>query len=278
MLEQPKIAQLAPQVTHLTLPARTLPPFNHVNSYLVHDGGVGVLIDPGFSDEVSFKLLQQALAPLELAAIVLTHSHNDHSDGVELLQRHNPELPVYLHPLELPRLAHANLLPLEDGQTLTVGGLTLQAIFTPGHSPGHLSYYLPELKLAFAGDLIAGQGSTWVGHPEGDIGNYLASVERLAALPLRMLAPGHGPPVTAPQARLNEARQHRLERLAQVVAQLSEPRTLSELRARVYPELPEQMAWFAERSLLALLIKLMADGQVARLGEDEAGPYALMAR
>jgi glyoxylase-like metal-dependent hydrolase (beta-lactamase superfamily II) len=272
------VTQLAPQVMRLELPVTTLPPFTHTNTYLVQSADVGMLIDPGFSDEDSLKTVQRCLERQGvrlLKAILLTHSHNDHSDGVQLLQRHYPDAPVYVHPLEYPRLELPNLMALNPERTLMLGDTLIQSVFTPGHSPGHLSYYLPALKLAFVGDIVAGHGSTWVGHPEGDIQDYLASIERLRALKLVTLAPGHGAAIHEPYNRLNEARQHRLERLEQVISQLSTPKTLAELREHIYPELPERMVWFAERSLLALLKKLMADRRVVHLGGDEAGPYGL---
>lgn len=271
------VSQLPAGISRLELPVKTLPPFTHTNTYLVQYADVGMLIDPGFSDENSFETVQQCLERQGvrfLKAILLTHSHNDHSDGVQLVQRHYPDVHVYVHPLEYPRLELPNLVALNPERTLMLGDMVVQSVFTPGHSPGHLSYYLPELKLAFVGDIVAGHGSTWVGHPEGDIQEYLESIERLRALKLVTLAPGHGESIHEPYNRLNEARQHRLERLEQVVTQLSEPKTLAELRERIYPELPERMVWFAERSLLALLKKLMADMRVVHLGDDETGPYS----
>jgi glyoxylase-like metal-dependent hydrolase (beta-lactamase superfamily II) len=126
------------------------------------------------------------------------------------------------------------------------------------------------------GDLVAGHGSTWIGVPEGDIADYLQSIDTLRALKLKQLGPGHGALIHEPYNKLNEARQHRLERLEQVVAALSSGNlNLSELRKAIYPEVPAELERFSEYSLLALLKKLMHDMRVLHLGKDESGPYAL---
>lgn len=255
-----------------------MPPFDHTNSYLVASDGVGVVVDAGFHDigarAALLAALEQAGVRL-LKALALTHTHPDHVAGVPLMQERFPELLVYLHPNELSRLEHPRARALQDGRVLTVGNLALRALHTPGHSPGHLSFHLEEARVALAGDLVAGQGSTWVGHPEGDVEAYLKSLERLRGLEPLVLAPGHGEASREPGAKLQEARQHRLARLEQVYQALADgPKRLAELRERVYPEVPGELARLTESSLLALLKKLMNDLRVLHLGEDEAGPYA----
>lgn len=271
--------RIAPGIWRLELPSRTLPPFSHTNSYLVADGGVGVLVDPGFHERES---LQEVAAALETAqvsflkAVFLTHSHEDHCAGLSLLEERWPGLTVYIHPFELGRLESPNLQALNPDRTLVVGNKTLRTIFTPGHSPGHLSYYLEDDKVALVGDVLAGHGSTWIGLPEGDVAAYLETVDTLRGLKLTALGPGHGEIIRDPYTKLNEVRQHRLERLEQVYRALQAgPLELPELRETVYPGVHEKLAKFTEYSLLALLKKLMEDMRVLHLGEDEAGPYAV---
>ncbi len=272
------LESLASGVWRLPLKSRTMPPFDHTNSYLVENGGVGVMVDAGFHEDRALDALGNALAQTGvrlLKAVLLTHTHPDHTAGLELLSERHPDLPVYVHPNELARLEHPNLRALQDERVLTVGDHTVKALLTPGHSPGHLSFYLEDAKLVLAGDLVAGQGSSWVGHPEGDVDDYLKSLERLRSLNLLMVAPGHGEVSRDPYGKLNEARQHRLDRLEQVYRALAEePLTLSELRERVYPQVPESLVGMSEMSLLALLKKLMNEMRVLHLGNDEPGPYA----
>lgn len=270
--------QIAPGVYRLELPSETLPPFTHTNTYLIADGGVGVLVDPGFHEAESFGRVQRALKTAGvnlLKAILLTHTHPDHVGGLALVQEAF-DTPVYVHPNELGRLEVKNVQALNAGRTLTVGNKTLLSVFTPGHSPGHLSYYLGDEKLALVGDIAAGHGSTWIGVPEGDIDDYFESIDSLRQLKVTALGPGHGQMIADPYGKLNEVRQHRLDRLEQVYLAL-EPKelNLSELCDAVYPGVHEGLKNLAEYSLLALLKKLMNDMRVLHLGEDEQGPYAV---
>ena len=273
--------ELAPGVWQITLPSQTLPPFTHTNGFFISDGGVGVLIDPGFHEQASWDEVASVLETAEvtfLKAVLLTHTHDDHCAGLGFVQEAYPDVTVYVHPLELSRLENSNARGLNADRNITVGNKTVRSVFTPGHSPGHLSYYLDlgHDKLVFAGDVVAGHGSTWIGVPEGDVADYLTTLDTLRSLKLTAIGPGHGEVVTDPYTHLNEARQHRLDRLEQVYNALeSSPLTLTELRGAVYPGVHEKLAEFAEYSLLALLKKLMNDMRVLHLGEDERGPYAV---
>lgn len=280
MSEESKLETLAPGVHRLERPSHTLPPFQTTNSFLIENGGVAVLVDAGFYEKESLNTLQTALERLHVSffkAILLTHTHNDHCEGLGLLQEAFPDLNIYVHGNEYSRVeTHHNLKVLEDKRSLMVGDKVIQAIHTPGHSPGHLSFYLPDDAVVLAGDLVAGKGSTWIGKPEGNISDYLESIEKLRQLKLKQLAPGHGEVIKEPYNKLNEMRSHRLARLEQITTALQEkPLSLSQLRQAIYPDVPVAMAKMADSSLLALIEKLMSDFKVMHLGSNEDGPYAL---
>ena len=262
----------------LELPSNTLPPFSHTNTFIVHDSGVAVLIDPGFSKAADFEKVQAALKEFKLdllKAVLLTHTHIDHIEGLSFVQKAYSDLPIYVHPNELSRLEPApNLVALAGKRTLTVGNTLIETHFTPGHSPGHLSFYLPEDAVCLAGDLVAGKGSSWVGLPEGKVADYLSSIDTLKNLNLKLLAPAHGEVSREPYNKLNQARTHRLARLEQVLTALGEETlSLEELLKRIYPDVPSELKLLAERSLLALLEYQMQAMKVVHLGEDEKGPY-----
>jgi ribonuclease/clavin/mitogillin len=275
------VERISASVWRLELPSRTLPPFTTTNTYLIEDGGVAALVDPGFEpdDAASLAALRRALYSIGatlLKAVLLTHTHADHLAGVPAVLEAHDSPALYVHPLELARVERFVPLALAGERALTVGGTLVRALHTPGHSPGHLSFHLPEEGVLLAGDLVAGQGSVWVGVPEGDVSDYLSSLERVAGLrDLRRLGPGHGQMVDEPYRRLFENRDHRLEREAQVVAALEEPLSLGGLREAVYGDLPAELRAAAESSLLAHLRKLMGEMRVLHLGEDESGPFAL---
>lgn len=261
----------------LALPSSTLAPFTTTNAYLIANNGVGVLVDPGFHEEESLEAVRAALEQAGvrlLKAVLLTHTHGDHCAGLELVGPAFGEAPVYAHPAELARLASTRAVGLEDERVLMVGDTIVRALHTPGHSPGHLCFHAEEEGVIVAGDLVAGTGSVWVGVPEGDVEAYLASLQRLAAIPgLKRLGPGHGPVVSEPYARLEETRLHRLERESQVLEALASPRTLHELRDLVYPQLPDALRSPAEATLLAHLRRLMSQMRVVHLGTGEQGPF-----
>ena len=181
------------------------------NCYLLSDDDTqgAVLIDPG--DEA--ERIIAALNGFELTAVWLTHAHFDHIGALAAVHRQFP-VPVYLHENDRELFAHAaesaaffglaleqpslDTLPLTHAQSLTLGEHKATCLFTPGHAPGHIAFYLSEQGVVFAGDALF-QGS--VGRtdlPGGDHAQLLASIRReLLTLPdeTRVL-PGHGPETT----------------------------------------------------------------------------------
>ena len=272
-------------IWRFALPSETLPPYEHTNSYLIHAGDEAVLIDAGSGDEAVLDALAESLNALgvtRLGALLLTHTHPDHVAGAAALSNRYGA-PVYVHELEQPRLAFPTER-LRGGDTLTVGHRQIGVNHTPGHSPGHLSFALAADDMAaddiatdesrgvtqvvFVGDLLTAAGSTWVGLPGGNVTDYLSSLDVLGALVAgsgnTIFAPGHGPLVHRPEVRLAEVRVHRLRREAELLAALTEPKTLTALQKGIYPEVQDALTWTAEGSLLAQLEKLVREGRVVQ--------------
>ena len=232
--------------------------------YLLASGEDGVLVDIGTDAPSALQKLQRTLTDLNvtrLRALLLTHTHPDHCAGAAWV-RETFGVPSYAHPLETPPFP---ILPLTGGETV----LGVVVHHTPGHSPGHLSFETTGALLI--GDLLAAQGSTWVGLPGGNLRAYLASLESVSkiieARAIGVLGPGHGPSVSHPLRRLREVRAHRLERETQVLSALRHPLTLADLRTAIYPELPAAALRAADGSLLAQLEKLMYEGAVSQTPE-----------
>jgi endoribonuclease LACTB2 len=270
MESQTKIQIIANGVTRLELPARTLPPFTHINSYIVADENNASLVDPGFYEESSLTIVQKSLQGLRLESIVLTHTHPDHIEGIELVRKVYPDIPIHVHELERRKVEHHhNVLSLAMNEPFRVGKVQLQPVFTPGHSPGHVSFYEANSRTVLVGDMVAGFGSIWIGTPEGNINDYFQSLEKLKAFSATALAPGHGDVIYNVSEKLEEVKFHRLQRLEQVRIALQEkPLTLSELRKAIYPGIDPRMEKLAERGLLALLEKLERDEIVHYAAND----------
>jgi hydroxyacylglutathione hydrolase len=177
----------------------------------------GVVIDPG--DEAERILAEVEAAGLTIKYILNTHAHFDHiMANAELVKATGA--PLALHPLDLP-LLRANGgaalfgltassspdpdLELAAGDTITFGNYTLQVLFTPGHTPGHVSFYEPQAKIIFDGDVLFAGGIGRTDLPGGDYETLLASIyERLMVLPDdTTVCSGHGPLTTIGHERVN---------------------------------------------------------------------------
>ena len=252
---------------------RPLPPATHTNAYLVGEPEMA-LIDPGSDDPAELERLFELLGMLEddrrrLAIVLLTHHHADHVAGVAAVRRRYPEVKVAAQ-AETARHIAVDLV-LGDGDWIPlvpgVGDWSLQTIHTPGHARGHLCFFHPRTRSLFSGDtVIGGAGTVIIDPPEGDMGDYVTSLQRLLELPVETLFPGHGAPQGAARARITALLAHREAREARVIEALGgEPRSLPVLLDRVYHDTPRELWPYAERSLLAHLLKLEREGR-ARSG------------
>ncbi len=245
----------------------TLLPATHTNCLLLGDDRLWV-VDPGSPYPEEQEVLRRTLAALsaegrKAVGIVLTHHHIDHIGGAQLLSSE----------LELPIAATAEtaaLLPglrvdkiLRDGDRLEVGPRGWRCLHLPGHTRGHLCLIEDGSSAVVAGDLVAGTGTVIIDPPEGDMTDYLASLDRLLNEKPGTLYPAHGPVVPGGVARLRGYVKHRLEREERVVQALAAQgkATPAQLVPNAYPDIKPELYPFAERSLLAHLIKLVRDGR-----------------
>jgi len=241
-----------------------------------------VLIDPGPALPEHLARVQAVVDGRPVDAILLTHAHSDHAGGASAAATAFGA-PVMAAPDTLGRTGLAGLV-LRDGDTVPVGGpdgdesgadesaggeISLQVIETPGHSADHISLLLLPDRWLFTGDLVLGEGSSAVLHPDGTMSEYLASIRKLEALRPARLLPGHGPPVEEAAARLGEYRRHRLDRERQIqLAIESGSSTVAEIREAVYGPLDPGLQAAAEASVSAHLVHLRERG----VDTPEPGP------
>lgn len=262
----------------LALRTPTLPPATATNTLVVGRKRIAVIepATPYADEQVALDELLGALVGTgaDVAAILLTHHHQDHT-GYATALRERTGAPIYAHALTAARLDFPVDVLLADGQEVALDdGFSLAAMHTPGHAPGHLVFCERRSGLAYAGDLVAGTGTILIDpEDDGDMIAYLASLERVAAARPAALVPAHGPVLDDPQDCLRRYRAHRLMREDRIVAAIPAAwRAVSAVLAEAYADTPTALWPLAARSLEAHLRKLATEGLVRRCGAEVRRP------
>ena len=240
------------------------------NTYLVGDGPAVLCIDPGPDDEAHLEAVVAAAAG-EITHVLLSHSHPDHRPGARRLAGMTG---ATVHALD-PGGGDDGAVPLSDGERVSAGEVTLQAVHTPGHAADHLCFFEPDTRTLFSGDHVLSGMTTVISPPEGDMSDYMRSLERVRALQPRVILPGHGPRVDDAMALLDTYLSHRREREEQVwrAARDRGPGVRpADLVAQIYRGYPEDLWPLAARSVEAHLDKLAREGRALRHGGDAEGP------
>ncbi len=263
--------------------------FTGTGTYIVggERPGAGVaVIDPGPLDDAHLEALLAAVEGQRVSHVLVTHTHRDHAP----LARPFAEAvggPPVLAARPPVRTIHASAaLDEEDDDTfvpdviLTGGehiegdGWTIEALATPGHASNHMAFVLTDENALFSGDHVMGWSTTVVAPPDGDMADYMASLDTVIARGFSTLWPTHGAPVTDPAPFLNAYRAHRLEREQQVLARLhAGDRTIAEMVPVLYAAVDRRLWPAASLSVWAHLIALVRGGRVA--ADPEATPQAL---
>ena len=267
-----RYVEVRPGITMIPLRSETLPPATHTNAVVVGDGSV-LVIDPGSADpeelEGLYGVVERALhGGGRVEAILLTHRHKDHLAGVEAV-RARFQAPVWAHPLAADRVSVDRAL--REGDILEVPGrhpLRLRVLEAPGHSRSHLVFFEETSLTAIAGDVVSGLGTVVIAPPDGNMADYVSSLERLRGLGAMVLIPGHGAPHRGVDRLLAALLEHRRVREGMVLRALEGgPLDAEMLRIRVYSDTPDAAPELAMKTLSAHLEKLTAEGRVKLRGE-----------
>jgi ribonuclease/clavin/mitogillin len=282
--------EIAPDVYYIS--GKNNSRFPYCACLYVRGKNMRVLIDAGMGSSHI-----QPVKKLGIDVLILSHCHIDH----RLTRRQIPEVPVWCHELEEPYLGNKELFltatgikrsgidlknlfdssegifdvkirhNLVDGEQIDLGGLTLVTFYTPGHSPGHLAFYIPEHELLFSADVDLTPFGPFYGHDFADIDDFIQSIKKLRKLNPKIAATGHAGPFEGDISKHFDDYEeviYRRDRL--VLEHLTQPRSLEyftgrNLVFRSYPEPADLIQWFELVHIEKHLKRLAAIGRVRQV-------------
>ena len=268
-MEAGKVVELSPLVRRITAGNGSVFTGPGTNTYLVGKEEVTV-IDPGPAMQEHIDVI--AAAAPNIKQILVTHTHPDHSPGVRLLKE-KLDIPAYGMLTNSSKNQDQTFSPeriLDDGEVFQEEEFSIEVVHTPGHASNHLCFILKEEKLIFTGDHIMNGSTVVIGPPDGNMKQYIQSLEKLKDYDIEKIAPGHGELLENPHEVADWIINHRLEREKKVFQALQEatkgtPDTLVE---KVYDDVDSSLFPIAKASLLAHLIKLEEDQLIYSSGEE----------
>jgi glyoxylase-like metal-dependent hydrolase (beta-lactamase superfamily II) len=250
--------------------------FKGTNTYLVGTTELAV-IDPGPDDPAHIDAIMAAAGPRRVTHILVTHTHRDHTDGLERLRQvTGAKVCGYGRSPLAPKTASTTPsgsefidydfrpdIALRDGDAVSGPGWRLEAVFTPGHAPDHLCFALPQCRVLFCGDHVMAWNTTVVAPPEGNMADYMRSLGRLAARSDEFFMPGHGGRIDQPARWVKAYLLHRQWREQAILDAIrSGHTTIEQIVNLVYCGIDERLRNAASLSVLAHVEHLMARGLV----------------
>ncbi|MEU6173915.1 MBL fold metallo-hydrolase [Streptantibioticus parmotrematis] len=252
------VCVLAPNPSAMTL--------DGTNTWLLSEPGseIAVVVDPGPLDEGHLRdvIATAQASGKRIGLTLLTHGHPDHAEGAARFAELTGTRVRALDPAL--RLGDEGLTA---GEGITVGGLELRVVATPGHTADSLCFEIPADAAVLTGDTVLGRGTTVVAHPDGRLGDYLDSLRVLQALAVEggveTILPGHGPVLTDARGAVEFYLAHRANRLAQVETAVEEGHTTPQaVVSHVYADVDRTLWPAAELSVRAQLDYLREHGLI----------------
>jgi glyoxylase-like metal-dependent hydrolase (beta-lactamase superfamily II) len=273
-----QLVEVVEGIGRVTAPNRGPYTFTGTNSFLIGVDRLFVL-DPGPNDSAHLKALIAAIDGRPVEAILLTHTHRDHS-GLARKLKAKTGAPIWfggphrlyrragwLERRVLSRSCDFGLMPdemLSDGDSLSIDGIGLNVVATPGHCENHLAYSVAGTPYLFTGDHIMGWSSTLVAPPDGSMGDYMRSLDNVIVSPFSYYLPAHGGPIPEGRKYARALRAHRLERDREILLGVgSGANTIGRLVSRIYQGLSPALRPAAAKTVEAHLENLIERGEVA---------------
>ena len=269
--------RLSPLVSRLLAPNPSPFTFKGTGVYILGAGAEVAVIDPGPDMAQHVEALKRALGSRRVSHILVTHTHRDHSPaavalkawsgaktyGLPLAHR---DAPLSTQEGTVDEAHDHDFVPdvmVRDGMRIACDGFELECIATPGHTANHICYALIQERALFSGDHVMGWSTSVIAPPDGDMGQYFASLEKLKAREDHILYPTHGSPITKPQEWLGQLIAHRHMREEQILAALKTgPLSIFELVEKLYSTLDGALRPAAAQQVAAHLVHLKARGKV----------------
>lgn len=245
--------EVAPGVHLVLAPNANSWTFEGTNTWVLTGGGDAVVVDPGPDDPEHLDAIDAVVraAGARVRTVLLTHHHGDHALAARpLAERWRSAI--------MPRVQQG-VVP--EGTRVDVGDLEARSIRTPGHTSDGISLVLPGQRLVLTGDTVIARVNSFIGHPDGTLGDMLASMRRLASVVDDdwTFLPGHGPLVREPRSYVTARAADRLRRVDQVAAHVGRGRSSEEIARALHPHLEHTRLRAAQASVEAILHYLDAD-------------------
>ena len=251
--------------------------FKGTSTFIVGQGQVAI-IDPGPEDDAHLEALLHAVRGETVTHILVTHSHSDHSPlarrlraatGAKTHAQGGVEAPPATG-LRLDASIDHDFVPdvtLAEGDTITGPSWTLEALFTPGHMSNHMCFALREEQAVFAGDHVMAWSTSVIAPPDGNMGQYFASLRKMLAREDQVYHPGHGPSRRDPLPLVRGYLAHRRMREEAIRARVEQgARSVGEIVAAIYADVDPKLHGAAALSTTAHLDHLVAQGKLRKTG------------
>ncbi len=277
------VDQVSPMIRRVIAENPTPFTFHGTGTYIIGHGEVAV-IDPGPLIDAHVDALLAAVAGERVTHILITHTHLDHSPAAEPFKR-AVGAPTYGFGPHVPGRCWQGVAGLElrgdreyspdhvlaDGDVIKGAGWTIEAVHTPGHIHNHLCFAFKEEDVLFSGDHVMGWSTTVVAPPDGDMRDYMVSLDKLLARGEGTYWPTHGPAITEPGRHVRALIAHREGREDAIAEALAEGvDAIDTIVKRLYAKVPEHLHPAAARTTLSHLVHMIEKGRVACDGA--AGP------
>ena len=281
-----EVTQVSPLIRRLVAPNPSPFTFHGTGTYIVGRNKVAI-IDPGPAIASHIHALEKFLETVEISHILVTHNHVDHSPSAHPLKLvTGADIYAFAVSEQADIDNHAeegrdvNFTPdhiLRDGDVIEGDGWTLDVVHTPGHLSNHLCFGLREEQALFTGDHVMGWSTSVVSQPDGDMKDYLSSLEKLLTRPDKTYYPTHGAPIVDPHPFVKDLIAHRHDRERQILEAIhAGAHRIPEMVTMIYSDIPSYLHPAAASSVLSHLIHMAKNRRITCQGEmDKSGVFTI---